>query len=662
MYFALLTFVIYVLQLTRDIYSGDTGDLVTAACVGGVPHPPGYPLFSLIGHALCSIPLPLPPVTRVALISAAAGALGVYFFYRFSQRITQNRFYSVLAAAMLAFSYLYWLHAEIPEVFGLHNLFIIMLLYFGYDYYEKPSTAKLYRLAAITGFALTHHQTILFIGPAIAILVFARWKLLWEQKRAFFGAIGIAVFAFLLTYLYVFISASKNPLVNWGAVENIDGLVRLIQRHAYGGFAPSVVNGIPIAVKSAVVNDYFRMIVENFSYQGLALAVFGGIHLVWKKKYIPLAALMVGWLLSGPLFIGYAATYYTTATAFGIIERFYSMSYTVFTFFIPFGLVFIDTVLKRWFKKPILRYALLSYFFIVPIAMLVYNHPKTDLSKTQIGNTLAFNILDGLPKNAVLFASGDTTLFNLWYARYVLNRRPDIDLINPPSVGNNIFLDEELNRYHQKHPKVPVKNIFRPALDDIARRRPIYATYDVEERPSDTVPVPRGLTFQMMKTNEVPEKETFIKESLEHIRKLPKTRMQTLTLAEQNLVTAEIPLIYSHAHVRIGDFLDEHYKDPKAAEQFYRLGLWRDEENSSAYAGLALALFKRYNDCHGAMYNINQAIDIYPVWKTFYIQRYIIAKRCKEPEPTLKKYREEYKIRFLGDLDEILKKQYKLDL
>lgn len=662
MYFALITFVIYVLQLTRDIYSGDTGDLVTAACVGGVPHPPGYPLFTLIGHALCSIPFPFAPVTRVALISAAAGAFGVYLFYKFCLRVTQNRFYSVLSAATLAFSYMYWLHAELPEVFGLHNLFIIALLYLAYNYYEGPTVAKLYRLAALTGLGLTHHQTILFLGPALAVLVLSRWKSIVTYKRSVLYAVGIASVAFLLPYVYVFIASRANPPVNWGTVENVNGLVDLVLRHAYGGFAPSVDNGIPIAVKSAVARDYFRMLVENFSYQIIALAVFGVAYMVWKKKYALLVAFLAGWLLTGPIFVGYAATYYTTATAFGIIERFYSMSYTVFAFFIPFGLVFLDVVLKKWFKKPLLRYALLSYFLIVPVAMFVYNQPKTDLSKTKIGNTLAMTILDSLPKNAVLFASGDTTLFNLWYAQYVLHYRPDVDLINPPGVGNNVFLDGELTKFHKKNPKVPLNTLLQPTLDDIARRRPIYSTYNVEEKPSNSIPVPHGLTFELVPKDQVPTKETFTTQSFERIRQLPKTRRQTLTLAEQNLVTAEIPLIYSHAHVRIGDFLDAHYKDPKTAETFYRLGLWRDEENSSAYAGLALAQFKGYNDCRGSLFNIGQAIDVYPVWKTFYIQRYIIAKRCKVAEPTLNNYRKDFKIRFQGDLDEILKKQYKLDL
>ena len=141
MYFALVTFIVYLLQLTRDIYSGDIGDMVSAACVGGVPHPPGYPLFTLIGWFLCSLPLPLPPVTKVAILSAASSATAVFFLYKFSLKITKSRYLSVFSASILAFSHLFWFHAEVPEVFGFHNFFIAALLYFGYDYYEKPPYA-----------------------------------------------------------------------------------------------------------------------------------------------------------------------------------------------------------------------------------------------------------------------------------------------------------------------------------------------------------------------------------------------------------------------------------------------------------------------------------------------------------------------------------------
>lgn len=662
MYFALLSFFIYLAQMTRDIYSGDTGDLVAAACVGGVPHPPGYPLFTLLGHTLCSLPLPLPPVTKVAIISAAAGAAAVYVLYRFSLRITKSRYLSVLASSILAFSYLFWFHAEVPEVFGLHNLFVALLLYLAYDYHEKPSAQKLYRLAAFTGLALTHHQTTLFLGPALAVLVLSRFKELWREKKSVFIAVVFAAAGFALPYVYVFIASSFNPLVNWGSVATPNDLIHLIQRKAYGGFAPSVDNGIPIAVKTTIVRDYFRMLLENYSFQGLALAFLGVVYLVWKKRFIPLGAFLTAWLMTGPVFVAYAATYYTTSTAFGIIERFYSMSFTIFAFFMPCGLMFLNETLKRWLPKQPLRFLLISYFLIVPIFMIIYNRPKTDMSKTQIGNTLAFDILDNLPKNAVLFVSNDTTVFNVWYAQYVLHRRPDVDIINPPGVGSNNYLNNALTEFHKKNPKLPVKSLMQPALNDIAKRRPMYSTYDIPERPTGFVLVPYGLVYKMTPKEDIPDKETYIVRATDAIRRLHRTRLQTLTAAEENLVATEIPLIYSLGHVRIGDFLDSHFKDPQAAEPFYRLALWRNEENSAAYAGLALSLFKGYKECNSALYNIDQAIRIYPVWSTFYVQRYIMSKQCNVPVKKMNQYKQDYTRRFNKDLDVILKDQYKLDL
>jgi len=61
--------IIYFHNLTRDIYGGDIGDLVTSAYVFGVAHPPGYPLFSLIGYIFSHLPIALPVVSKVGLIS-----------------------------------------------------------------------------------------------------------------------------------------------------------------------------------------------------------------------------------------------------------------------------------------------------------------------------------------------------------------------------------------------------------------------------------------------------------------------------------------------------------------------------------------------------------------------------------------------------------------
>src|SRR3989344_9533560 len=104
--FFTLVRVIYLHNLTRDVYSGDIGDLVTAAYVGGIAHPPGYPLFTLLGFIFSRLPISFEVVTKVAFISAIASVFGLIFFYKLYFQITKSIFISILSTSILAFSYL----------------------------------------------------------------------------------------------------------------------------------------------------------------------------------------------------------------------------------------------------------------------------------------------------------------------------------------------------------------------------------------------------------------------------------------------------------------------------------------------------------------------------------------------------------------------------
>ena len=48
---------IYVATAARDIVVGDTSELVIAALTLGVPHAPGYPLLTMLGHLFSLLPV-----------------------------------------------------------------------------------------------------------------------------------------------------------------------------------------------------------------------------------------------------------------------------------------------------------------------------------------------------------------------------------------------------------------------------------------------------------------------------------------------------------------------------------------------------------------------------------------------------------------------------
>jgi len=51
---ATLAFVVYAVTVQPSVPPGDSGELISAASVLGVAHPPGYPLYMLIGSAISS--------------------------------------------------------------------------------------------------------------------------------------------------------------------------------------------------------------------------------------------------------------------------------------------------------------------------------------------------------------------------------------------------------------------------------------------------------------------------------------------------------------------------------------------------------------------------------------------------------------------------------
>src|SRR5437763_12485664 len=95
--------ILYGMSAARDIVVGDTPELVTAAIKLGVAHPPGYPLFTMLGHLFGLLPAgPMP--FRLDLLAVVCGAVAVTLVYFTALRLTADRAASSSAALVLAFT------------------------------------------------------------------------------------------------------------------------------------------------------------------------------------------------------------------------------------------------------------------------------------------------------------------------------------------------------------------------------------------------------------------------------------------------------------------------------------------------------------------------------------------------------------------------------
>jgi len=67
------TFAAYALTAARSVCWGDSAEFVTVATTLGIAHPPGYPLYTLLGALVVRLPFGT-PFLRMSLLSALFAA------------------------------------------------------------------------------------------------------------------------------------------------------------------------------------------------------------------------------------------------------------------------------------------------------------------------------------------------------------------------------------------------------------------------------------------------------------------------------------------------------------------------------------------------------------------------------------------------------------
>jgi hypothetical protein len=75
-----LALLLYTVTCSPTVNFTDSGELITVAWAGGIAHPPGYPLYTILGTGVVHLPLGN-PAWRMNMLSALLAALAVGLFY-----------------------------------------------------------------------------------------------------------------------------------------------------------------------------------------------------------------------------------------------------------------------------------------------------------------------------------------------------------------------------------------------------------------------------------------------------------------------------------------------------------------------------------------------------------------------------------------------------
>ncbi len=212
-----LAFVVYTMTVQPTVPFWDCGEFSAAAVWQQVPHPPGAPLFLMIGK-LFHVLIPFgEQAWRINMVSVTASALTVWLIYLITVMVIKNlkkenidtigdalAVYgsAFIGAAALTFSDTFWFNAVESEVYAASSLFVGLIVWLMMKWNEEADNPKheryllliFYLIGLSTG---VHLLSILAIFSIVMVVYFRKY----EYSHKSFIIMGIfAVITFFVIY------------------------------------------------------------------------------------------------------------------------------------------------------------------------------------------------------------------------------------------------------------------------------------------------------------------------------------------------------------------------------------------------------------------------------------------------------------------------------
>lgn len=197
-YILLLAFLaLYGATLQQFVSTADNAEFQLVGTQLGLAHPPGFPLYTLLAHAMTRLPISIAPHIKINFLSAITSSLTLLFIYLSSYRLSRNVWASWAAAAALGTATTFWQQAVYANVRSMTALFAAICIWSLICWHEKQETDHYYLIvfALALGFGFTHHLSLAFMGLAMVLWV------LWQNWRSWrwlpFGLFGLLPWVYL---------------------------------------------------------------------------------------------------------------------------------------------------------------------------------------------------------------------------------------------------------------------------------------------------------------------------------------------------------------------------------------------------------------------------------------------------------------------------------
>jgi hypothetical protein len=434
---AAVLFVLYAVTAPRTVALEDDGLFVLSSYFFGIEHPPGYPLFTLIGKLFTHLPFGS-VAYRVHLASALFGALSCGALWLCARALTEGRLPAYLAAFGLGVSPVFWSQSIIAEVYTFNTFFFLVLVYLGLRVCppglqtgapgENPRILPW--MALIFGLSLSNHWPLMLLAaPAFAVLL---WPKRIEILRrlpllVFLAVLGLVPYAWMVVLSWAGLSISY-----YGPLESFADLWYVVSRAGYAQV------DVSLAATWLDRLKFFQFVVAQllvqFAVLGTALAAAGFV--VQRRAFgLRIAAfLTVAFIMpTGVLLLLLGFEY--DAISKHVFHVFPLPAYAVVALWLGLGFAWlIERVNLR------LAHALAGGTAL--IALMLGLASRSNLRADHDWSArYAQALVRTLPRDAILFVGGDLEVGSIGYFHMVENLRPDITLYQSGGLvlGNRLF-------------------------------------------------------------------------------------------------------------------------------------------------------------------------------------------------------------------------------
>lgn len=477
-----VAFALYVITLAPTTAFWDTSEYIATAHILGIPHPPGNPLFVVLGRVweLLLAPLGLSVAVRINLFAAATSAGAAFCWFMVAHRLISGfvdgawpRRIAAWAATLISVSaFTVWNQSNVNEkVYTVSVLIIAVVSWMAVLWYDRRDEPGSFRYLLVAGYLMvlgsTNHLMSVLPLPALGLLlIWAKPSLL---ARGAFWIRAVPLILLGLSFnLFLPIRSAQDPVINEGepTCETVTGALATVFSNGKSNACPALGANLrreqyskpPVTQRMAPLSSQFLNYFQYFDWQwarGLdessqpvsgrlpVTLIFIALGLLGLGAVLMAERALSAYVIALAVTLTFGLVYYlnfkygyslapeiTDARLHEVRERdyFFIASFSLWGVLAGIGLARVWSWLANQFEGD-RRYLLASPVLAVAFLPLILNWSWASRAGDYAARDWAHDLLAGAEPYAVMFTNGDNDTFPLWYQQEVEGFRPDVTVV-----------------------------------------------------------------------------------------------------------------------------------------------------------------------------------------------------------------------------------------